>query len=114
MAANRAAPGSRGGRIVGTGAGELEGKSASLAQDALQLQCAPEQRSQPAGDGQPQTRAAKAACRVGLGLREAAEDVVLILWRDTNAAVLDRKLHQHGVRGLLQHAQAQDSLRLRW
>ena len=69
----------------------LKRKGAALARGGLHLKCAAHQVDDLAADGQAQAGAAKAPCGVGLGLGEALEDALLLLGRDADAGVGNRK-----------------------
>ena len=70
-------------------------KSAAFAGLAFHTNMPPHERDQPAADGQPQSRAAKATCRRAVGLGERLEDLSLMLWRYTDAGVADGKVNSH-------------------
>ena len=85
-------------------------EGAAPTQRAVHAQFAAHQAHQALADGQPQARAAEAARGRGLGLREAAEDMGLVLRGDADAAVAHGHLTQHVVIGEFDRAQAQHHL----
>ena len=98
------------GRRLGTRQAQLEVKGAAHTQGAVHTQRAAHQFDQVLADRQPQAGAAEAARGRCLGLREAAEDVGLVLGCDAYAAVLHRHFEQHVVDAQFHGAQPQLNL----
>ena len=70
---------------------QIQGERAALPVDAGQPDFAAQQHGQFAADRQAQAGAAVFARRAGVGLLECLEDEPLLLRRDADAGVLDRK-----------------------
>ena len=92
---------------------DLEVEAAAAALRAVQPQPAAHQAHQALADRQAQPGAAEAARGRGLGLREAAEDALLILGRDADARIAHRHLQRHRFGATLHHLHRDHHLALR-
>ena len=84
------------------GAGiDRQGEGAALAQLADDFHIAAERPGQASGDGQPEARAAVAASRRGIHLREGLKKLVDLVGGDADAGVRNGELHARGAVALL-------------
>ena len=86
---------------------QREVKPTALAQRAFHGQFTTHHRHQPVTDAQAQACATEAPGGRGLGLRKAAEDLLLVLGRDADAGVTHRPDHGHRPRVMSDHPRRQ-------